>query len=58
MSETTTTKPSIGIPYARAIVDEKGYGVVCPICGEVFRSQNTKTASRKYGGHFDANHDE
>ncbi len=53
----------LGIPYARASVDERGiYSKTCPVCGETFshvdESQETledaitKGASQAYGIHY------
>lgn len=54
MTETTHTGPhrEIGIPYARAEVDDLlGYYVVCPVCGEFFAG-TTKSSTKKYGLHY------
>lgn len=55
---------ALGLPYAAAIVDEIGYAVVCPVCGEVCRAEGslgeataeddaTKGAARAYALHFE-----
>lgn len=54
MENTTTpvSTPTIGIPYARAEVDDLlGYYVVCPVCGEFFAG-TTKGSTKKYGLHY------
>lgn len=48
---------SIGLPYAVADVDERGYFVTCPVCSERFYGSGsedaaTKGAGRLYGLHF------
>lgn len=57
---------SIGIPYGPAVVDDHGYGVQCPECGQVFRGrllshetdedQSTKGASYAYALHYERDH--
>jgi hypothetical protein len=56
----------VGIPYARALVDEQGYGVRCPFCGQVFRGLDesqesaedalSKGANQRYAEHYQAQH--
>lgn len=52
-------KPPFGLPYAQAGIDEQGYHVVCPICGQKFYGEPgdedgvTKSAILAYGEHFE-----
>lgn len=58
----------IGIPYARAGVDEHGAYAECPVCGAIchgdaptFRTDEdraTKGASRAYADHYAAHHEQ
>lgn len=54
----------LGLPYAMAMVDEVGYAVVCPRCGQVCRAEGTigeatyeddatKGAARAYALHYE-----
>lgn len=54
---TTTPRPLIGIPYARADVDDKGYFVTCPECGETFYG-TPKGSTKKYGVHYVKTHED
>lgn len=32
---------ALGLPYAPAVVDQVGYGLVCPACGVVCRAEGS-----------------
>lgn len=56
------TRPIIGIPYAEADIDERGYFVTCPDCQKRFYSKGTseddvtKGATSMYGRHYQEQH--
>lgn len=54
---TTTPQPTFGIPYARADVDDKGYFVTCPECGDTVYG-TTKGSVKKYGVHYVKTHED
>lgn len=59
-----TTQKKFGIPYARAIIEGKRYGVECPLCKVKFWGAGsiedtvTKSASRSYAKHYAEKHEE
>lgn len=57
-------EPRVGLPYAKADIDMKGYCVVCPECGARCRptvvadeDEITKSAGAAYAAHYAEEHD-
>lgn len=61
------THPTIGLPYAAAVIDAHGYAVECPECGFLCRPEGssghatveddvTKGANAVYALHYERDH--
>ncbi len=53
----------MGVPYAHAAVDSRGYYVRCPECGETFHEETLlehrigKSANAAYAAHWTRTHE-
>ncbi len=58
-----SNSPTIGVPYAKAEVDNHGYHVTCPTCGYKFYGKGrtedkvTKSAGLEYAIHYEKTHE-